>query len=802
MYKLANQSFTDMKRIVLLLTALLLVCGGASAQNNVLNRLKQRAKNAAEQNIGNKVEKGVNDLLDGKLGKNKDKDKAQNKKNEAEYDDENDSTQENAPKTGKQKKLSPEMAYAKSDFVPGDVIIFDDPMDGEKLGEFPSKWDLWEGESEVVSVNGKKAFILSKRWTKMFPLMQKSKDFLGDVFTVEFDYFWPEETPDNNVWLEMKFCLPNDNFSPCFTIGKCIGDGRLDWRWNAASSNGDVSNHGSRDDLVLSPNEWHHVALSFNKRALKVYFDGVRYINIPNVTKAPGWFWVEMGNGDEPLYLTNFRICEGAVPLYDRLASDGRIVTYAITFDTGKATLRPEAELEINRIKTLMDEDPSLNFEVQGHCDNTGSAATNDKLSQQRAEAIVARLVQLGIDESRLTAVGKGSKEPIADNSTDEGRAQNRRVEFVKIDAGGQSVARTGGGTAGVGNKAPATQIKWNAYDFVAGDQIIFEDTMEGEQLGEFPSKWDIFNGSAEIQELNGEKCICLTQCASITPLFNDNKPYLTDECTIEYDVFIRDSKTWTDQFKGDGPNAWDVHCHMETILPTANKVCEDRSGMNFYYGVISRGDEKGLNTDFNYHWHTPSDDSRSGSFALKNVKTEAWHHVAVSFNKRAFKVYFDEQRVANIPNAAKPNFVWFSADQNEYYTFFIKNVRIAKGDVPLYDRLASDGKIVTYAITFDTGKATIKPESTGEINRITKIMQEDPSIKFEIQGHCDNTGSAATNDKLSQQRAEAIMAALVANGIDASRLTAVGKGAHVPIADNATDEGRARNRRVEFIKK
>jgi outer membrane protein OmpA-like peptidoglycan-associated protein len=156
---------------------------------------------------------------------------------------------------------------------------------------------------------------------------------------------------------------------------------------------------------------------------------------------------------------------------------------------------------------------------------------------------------------------------------------------------------------------------------------------------------------------------------------------------------------------------------------------------------------------------------------------------------------------VINIPLALAPRCFWFDHSGNYIYSG-VSNVRLAQGAVPLYDRLASDGKIVTYAITFDTGKASIRPESTGEINRITKIMTDDPSINFEIQGHCDNTGSDAVNDPLSQKRAEAILAALVANGIDASLLTAVGKGAHEPIADNATDEGRAKNRRVEFVKK
>ena len=107
-------------------------------------------------------------------------------------------------------------------------------------------------------------------------------------------------------------------------------------------------------------------------------------------------------------------------------------ISYDITFDVGKATLKPESDKEIARIVALMIDNPNLCYEVQGHTDNTGSAASNLKLSQKRAQAVVDRMVKLGVPKDRLTAVGKGQEEPIADNDTEEGRAQNRRVVFVK----------------------------------------------------------------------------------------------------------------------------------------------------------------------------------------------------------------------------------------------------------------------------------------------------------------------------------------------------------------------------------
>ena len=107
-------------------------------------------------------------------------------------------------------------------------------------------------------------------------------------------------------------------------------------------------------------------------------------------------------------------------------------VTYAITFDENKAELRPESMPEIEHIARLMKNNPHISFEVQGHTDSKGSDQQNQILSQRRAEAIVSTLVRLGVPPARLTAVGMGSRKPIADNATEEGRALNRRVELIK----------------------------------------------------------------------------------------------------------------------------------------------------------------------------------------------------------------------------------------------------------------------------------------------------------------------------------------------------------------------------------
>jgi len=118
-----------------------------------------------------------------------------------------------------------------------------------------------------------------------------------------------------------------------------------------------------------------------------------------------------------------------------------------------------------------------------------------------------------------------------------------------------------------------------------------------------------------------------------------------------------------------------------------------------------------------------------------------------------------------------------------------------------MLDALNRDGHVALY-INFDTGKSTIKPESKPIIEQIVQMMKSNPGLKISVEGHTDNVGNPKSNKTLSDDRAKAVVSAIVAQGIDGKRLSALGHGQDKPIADNKTEEGRAKNRRVELVKK
>lgn len=463
-----------MKKLIVLAFCLCAISMEANAQflNRLIKSAANSAKDAVERKVDEKVEEGVEKAFDKKKGNKEDKESKEQSDNGwtcpscgatgntgkfcaecgAQKPAENSNEGWTCPNCGAKgntgkfcnecgtkrpdgnssaaaQPKKAETAYMKSDFVPGDEIIFDDDFANEQIGEFPSKWDVSSGNAEVATIDGRKVLMCADGGTTVYPLMKNPNGYLSEAFTIEYDFYLGEENA--HVDVDLKFFNPEAS----------LGYWSMDWdgfNWILDKpTDGDTRGNKFWDDAkaegLFNFNAWNHIAISFNKRAFKAYVNGTRITNVPNMA-APKYVEFEISPNEKNGYngISNVRIANGAVPLYDRLATDGKIITYAITFDTGKATIKPESMTEINRIAQLMKENPSVKFEIQGHCDNTGSAATNDKLSQQRAEAIMAALVDMGIEKGRLSAVGKGSREPIADNSTDEGRAKNRRVEFIK----------------------------------------------------------------------------------------------------------------------------------------------------------------------------------------------------------------------------------------------------------------------------------------------------------------------------------------------------------------------------------
>jgi len=194
--------------------------------------------------------------------------------------------------------------------------------------------------------------------------------------------------------------------------------------------------------LQIGRNYWNAMASKGGKRLVEALdAGGGQFVaNMPG-PKNSGKIWVQVdvSNSGEMYSLTVVQESEmrqdvemSASDMAAALAKTGSITLHNILFDTGKATLKAESEAALATVIELLKSDAALKLEVQGHTDNVGAPAANLKLSKDRADAVKAFLVKGGIADARLTTAGLGDTKPVAPNTTDEGRAQNRRVVLSK----------------------------------------------------------------------------------------------------------------------------------------------------------------------------------------------------------------------------------------------------------------------------------------------------------------------------------------------------------------------------------
>jgi outer membrane protein OmpA-like peptidoglycan-associated protein len=321
-----------------------------------------------------------------------------------------------------------EGAWANWDFVPGDTVLYLDDYSKDRVGDFPRRWELIEGNFEIVEWQGSRFVRVTSDGVVVIPLPRT----LPERFTIEFAV----SVQHGNA----RAVLATGPIEGA--IGRTEGD-RFDGtlvQW--AHSRAGVRPTGKLGPEVMTPVEWQvykdrvvPVRIMADGKYMKVYWDDRRVANVPNAIfprsdklyLAMAWTSIE-----NPGMIGPMRVAGGGLDLYDQLARDGRVATQGILFATGSDRLRPESTPVLKEIVDMMQEHTDLTLRIEGHTDDVGDDASNQELSERRAAAVKAWLVESGrIAAGRLVTAGLGESKPAVQGTSPEAREQNRRVELI-----------------------------------------------------------------------------------------------------------------------------------------------------------------------------------------------------------------------------------------------------------------------------------------------------------------------------------------------------------------------------------
>jgi len=328
---------------------------------------------------------------------------------------------------------------------------------------------------------------------------------------------------------------------------------------------------------------------------------------------------------------------------------------------------------------------------------------------------------------------------------------------------------------ASVGVVAAPAAILWTNYDFVPGERVIYYADFTDDQVGNFPTRLQFVEGNMEVAELGGRRALRATSQSKLTIALPEVLP---QRFTIEIDVINRPSL--------DGA---DFHLR----------------------GSVGRVDDPGTSI---IGWGSDGVLLRGGGGGeVKIANNEANRlryrgkpaQLRILGDGKYMKVYLDEKRLANVPNA---NFerskvlhliIDARSDENPAY---IGRIRVAESRKSIYDDIVASGHAATQGLLFDTGSDRLRPESTPTLKQIAAMLEQHPELRLRIEGHTDNVGAKDANRTLSEKRAVAVKAALVGEyRVDKGRLESKGFGDTKPTGANDTAEGRSNNRRVELVK-
>jgi len=410
------------------------------------------------------------------------------------------------------------------------------------------------------------------------------------------------------------------------------------------------------------------------------------------------------------------------------------------------------------------------------------STAVDAQSLRERLKAKVQQRVDDKTDKAMDKALDKAENAiscKVSDNAC-IAKAQEKGQSVVVTDDQGKPLDEASQAKAKANALPKPGEGAWANFDFVPGERVIWSEDFSRDRVGNFPRRMELLNGSMEVVDWQGKRWLRVTSDGALKiPL----PEVLPQRFTVEFDLPLPWSLMW-------------VYAGEERDQTTYASVSGLEAGLHW------AGDR---NSIVNMHKLIPDlENDYEDSFLARTVRARL--HV----DGRYVKVYINEHRVANVPNAnfGRVNYLVLEFSDNtnagtHSYSHLITNISINAGGREMYDALMADGRVATQGIYFDTGSDVIRPESSGTLQEIADMLKEHGDLALVIEGHTDNVGNAASNQTLSEKRAAAVKAALVSKyGIAAARLDTKGLGASKPATSNDTAEGRQTNRRVELVKK
>ncbi|MGN6617162.1 MAG: OmpA family protein [Ilyomonas sp.] len=378
----------------------------------------------------------------------------------------------------------------------------------------------------------------------------------------------------------------------------------------------------------------------------------------------------------------------------------------------------------------------------------------------------------------------------------------------VKQQAQANETTSTSSGQAKISNEQqqqPVSLKTYSRYDFIPGERIVYAEDFSTDAIGELPLKWTTNNRgeTVAIETMPGKWMRLFAGSRFVSPSLQK----LPENFTVEADILM--------QFEGEeGYTYPELEIKLLEILQgnegVRSYVVNQDAANEAALVLQPNGQGKPLNASLRSYINGSSYFFNQPKESKVNTSNGKVVHLAVWVQKERIRYWLDGEKVFDIPQAipAKAGFnslglsLESSLYTDEQLGIFISNIKVAEGTPDMRSKLLTEGKLVTNGILFDIDSDRIKPESAGVLKEIASVLKDNASVNIKIIGYTDSDGEEAHNLDLSKRRSIAVQKVLTAEyGIDASRMKTDGLGETNPVAENNTKEGKAKNRRVEFIK-